>query len=209
MNEVVRRIEDLKRDDIIRGLVSRRINEFESLGRKSDNGIFKELCFCLMTANCAARKCIDVQDDVGDGFFVLNEKQLQRRLKELGYRFHNRAPWFIEAREKFGDSIKKILKNFKTETEAREFLVKNVKGLGYKESSHFLRNIGYKDLAIIDFHIIDVLVSHGIINRPKTMSRKVYLETEEILRNIAKRTKISLAELDLYLWYMETGEVLK
>ena len=90
----------------------------------------------------------------------------------------------------------------------REWLVKNVKGLGMKEASHFLRNIGFKDLAIIDFHIVDILVENKIINKPKNLNKE-YIKIEEKLRGIAKKVKLSLAELDLYLWYMETGKVLK
>jgi len=77
--------------------------------------------------------------------------------------------------------------------------VENIKGLGFKEASHFLRNIGYKNIAIIDFHIIDLLVKYKIIETPKTMTSKNYLEIEEILNKIAKKTSINLGELDLYL----------
>jgi N-glycosylase/DNA lyase len=78
-----------------------------------------------------------------------------------------------------------------------------------KESSHFLRNIGYKNLAIIDFHVLDLLEEYQIITRPKTMTKKQYLEIEEILLNIANQLNVNLAELDLYLWYAETGKVYK
>jgi len=64
-------------------------------------------------------------------------------------------------------------------------------------------------LAIIDYHIVDVLVRYGIIERPKTLTRRKYLEIESILEKIAERTGLTLGELDLYLWYMETGKVLK
>ena len=88
-------------------------------------------------------------------------------------------------------------------------MVNNVKGLGYKESSHFLRNIGFDDYAIIDFHIVDVLVNYNLINKPKTITKKKYLEIENVLKRLAKETNLTLAELDLYLWYMETGKILK
>ena len=91
----------------------------------------------------------------------------------------------------------------------REWIVKNIKGLGLKESSHFLRNIGFDDYAIIDFHIVDLLVKYNIIQRPKSLTKKKYLEIEETLRKIAEKTNLTLAELDLYLWYMETGKILK
>ena len=78
-----------------------------------------------------------------------------------------------------------------------------------KEASHFLRNIGFSNYAIIDFHIIDLLVKEKLITRPKTLTPKRYLEIESILETLAKKTKLSLGELDLYLWYMETGKILK
>jgi N-glycosylase/DNA lyase len=91
----------------------------------------------------------------------------------------------------------------------RDWLVKNVKGLGMKESSHFLRNVGYKDLAIIDFHIVDLLEREKLIERPKTITPKKYLEIEETLTKLGEKTSLNLAELDLYLWYLETGKILK
>ena len=40
-------------------------------------------------------------------------------------------------------------------------------------------------------------------------TKKKYQEIEDLLKNIAKETDLTLAELDLYLWYMETGKILK
>ncbi len=76
-------------------------------------------------------------------------------------------------------------------------------------NSHFIRNIGHRDCAIIDFHILDILARCGLIEKPKTLTKKKYLEIENVLRRIAARSRLNLGELDLYLWYMETGKVLK
>lgn len=84
-----------------------------------------------------------------------------------------------------------------------------MKGLGYKESSHFLRNVGCDDVAIIDFHIIDLLVANRLIKKPKALNPKRYLAIEKKLKQLAGRSGLSLGELDLYLWYMETGKILK
>jgi len=91
----------------------------------------------------------------------------------------------------------------------REWIVKNIKGIGYKEASHFLRNIGYDEYAIVDFHIVDLLVKHDIVEKPKSMTKTKYLEIEEILKTIGNRVNLNMAELDLYLWYLETGKILK
>jgi len=192
----------------IRDLVEARMREFSEYAAKENKDLFKELCFCITTANCAAERCIKIQNAIGVGFLTLPEKELAARLKELGYRFHNRSAYLTEAR-KHKDSLKGYMETHQDVKELRDFLVKNVKGLGYKEASHFLRNIGYTDLAIIDFHIIDVLVEHGLIEKPKTLTKKKYLEIEGILRDLGKKAGLNLAELDLCLWYLETGKVLK
>lgn len=219
VNELIERIRKVKRSRV-KSIIEKRVKEFERVGRSSSNEIFKELCFCILTANFNAERAIEIQQKIGDEFLTLGEKSLAKKLKELGHRYPNaRAKYIISARrqkDKIIGRIKsvsgqtdKLSANGFDEFELREWLVKNVKGLGYKEASHFLRNIGYKNLAIIDFHILDLLERFGIIKKPKTLSRRKYLEIEEKLRKIAKATGLILAELDLYLWYMETGEVLK
>jgi len=119
-----------------------------------------------------------------------------------------RASYIISAR-KHSDSIKSIVESYKDPKELREWLIKNIRGIGLKEASHFLRNIGYTELAILDFHILDLLARHGIIKKPKTLTKSRYLRIEDKLREISKRVGLNMAELDLYLWYIETGKILK
>jgi len=88
--------------------------------------------------------------------------------------------------------------------------VKNVLGMGYKESSHFLRNIGKRDLAIIDRHILKGLLRCGVLKSlPKTLSRKTYLEIEKQFQKFSEEINIPMDELDLLFWSMVTGEILK
>ena len=207
VEQLIRTLEKLKKSEV-KELVDTRIKEFEENGKKSSEEIFKELCFCILTANFNAEKSIKIQKEIGDGFLFLDKKELEKKLKELGHRFpETRASYIVEAR-KFKDSLKNVLESLKEE-EIREWLVRNIKGLGYKEASHFLRNIGYKNFAIIDFHILDLLEKFGLIKKPKTMTRKRYIEIESLLREIARKAGLNLAELDLYLWFLETRKVLK
>ncbi|RLJ02873.1 MAG: N-glycosylase, partial [Candidatus Aenigmatarchaeota archaeon] len=142
------------------------------------------------------------------GFLTLSEEQLAKRLRELGHRYpETRARYIVEAR-RWKVYIRDILKSLRGNV-LREWFVKNVKGIGYKEASHFLRNMGYLDFAILDFHIIRVLESYGLIDKVKSLGKKKYLEIEEVLRDVGKRAGLTLGGLDLYLWYMETGKVLK
>jgi N-glycosylase/DNA lyase len=204
MEKIIRAIEKLKKADV-RKLVDERIQGFKNI--KSDE-FFDEMCFCILTANFTADRSIEIQKKIGKGFCCLPEKKLAQKLRQFGHRFPNaRARYIAEAR-KSKEKLAQAMNGLKG-AELRNWLVQNIKGLGYKEASHFLRNIGYDDYAIIDFHIIDLLEKHRIIERPKTLTHKKYLEIESVLKKLAEKTRLTLAELDLYMWYMETGKVLK
>ncbi len=208
MEELIKTIENLKKSKI-KNLVDSRIQEFKKISKKSSNEIFNELCFCIITANFNAERGIKIQNEMKEDFCYLSENKLAKKLKNLGYRFPNTRAKYVAESRKHKNSLKNVIDHFENENELREWLVKNIKGIGYKEASHFLRNIGYTNFAIIDFHIIDILTKYKLIERPKTLTKRKYLEIEDVLKKLAKKLNLSLAELDLYLWYMETGKILK
>ncbi len=208
MKKLVEKLEELKKSEISE-TIRNRINEFEQFQKRENKDLFQELSFCLLTANFNAAKSIIIQEEIRGGFLTLEKNELIKKLKEFGHRFpNNRAKYILDARKHIS-TLKETLKSFENEKELRNWLVNNVKGLGMKESSHFLRNVGYKNLAIIDFHIVDLLVKEDLIGRPKTITKKKYLEIEQVLEKVGKESNLNLAELDLYLWFMETGKVLK
>ena len=206
MKKLVGTVEEL-RGTSVKNAVEARLAEFKELGKKSSREIYKELCFCTLTANFDAAKSIAIQEKVCNGFVDLPEKKLEAKLRSLGYRYPNRAAYIADSR-KHCQSLKKTISTL-GEQELREWLVKNVKGLGFKEASHFMRNIGFENVAIIDFHIVDILARNRLVERPKTMTKKRYLEMEQVLKKIAGELGTTLAELDLYLWHLETGKILK
>src|SRR3989344_365993 len=208
MKQILRQLSGLK-DSGIKETIQNRVKEFEQAGSSGEGKVFSELCFCLLTANFDAERAIKIQAALNGDFASLPEKKLAKKLKSLGYRFPNTRAAFIAEARKHNGSLKKTLGSFGSDEAAREWLVKNVKGLGYKESSHFLRNIGRKNLAIIDFHIIDLLENHKLIQKPKTISKAKYIEIENVLRKLGEKSGLNQSELDLYLWYMETGKILK
>ncbi len=207
MKSLIEKIEYLKSSPISE-VISKRIREFEEMGKEKEDKVFSELSFCLLTANFQAEKCIRIQQEMGRDFLHLPEKELAKKLKEAGHRFWpQRANRIVGARE-FKTELQNLVMK-QSGKEMRKWLVKNIKGLGMKESSHFLRNIGYKDVAIIDFHIIDLMVEEKLIEKPKTITPKRYLEIENILEKLGEKVNLNSAELDLYLWYLETGKILK
>ncbi len=207
MDELIKQIESLK-DGEMGNLIQKRIGEFKELNKKPNDELFKEMCFCILTANFNAEKSIKIQNEIGECFLNDSEDDLAKKLKNLGHRYPNARAKYISDSRRCKKSLKEVIQ-FNDKKKVREWIVNNVKGLGYKEASHFLRNIGFDDFAIIDFHIVDILVKHNLIERPKTLTKNKYLEIEKVLRTIGKKTDLTLAELDLYLWYLETGKILK
>ena len=207
MNELINKIEFLKQGEIAK-TVEKRIDDFKNINKKSNDELFKEICFCLLTANFNAEKSIKIQNEIGECFLTDSKEELTQKLKDYGHRFPNARAKYISESLKCKDKLKEIIK-FPDKKALRDWIVNNIKGLGYKEASHFLRNVGFDDYAIIDFHIIDILADYNLIKKPKTLTKRKYLEIENILRIIAKKTNLTLAELDLYLWYLETGKILK
>jgi N-glycosylase/DNA lyase len=208
--ELLDAIEHLKQSKT-RDVVDQRMAEFKAFRTKSSHDNFKELCFCILTGNCGAEASLKLHAIIGDRFLTCScPEEFTTLLKDNGGRFYNNKGKFLGNACQYRDTLKATMDDFgDDEPSLREWLVEHVDGFGYKESSHFLRNVGYENVAIIDFHIVDLLVAHGLVERPKSLSKKKYLEIEAVLRGIAKKTGLNLGELDLYLWFLETGSILK
>ena len=195
----------------INKIVKQRLREFESFKNKSGEEWFSELCFCILTANSKAETALKIQKELGASKFINQpQEKISKCIRKNKHRFHNNKSKFIVEARKYSNSIKKIVNSFENEKEAREWLVKNIKRIGYKEASHFLRNTGSKNIAILDRHILNLMVENKFISeKPKTLNKKKYLEIERIFEKIAREIKMVPAELDLFMWYIKTGEVLK
>jgi len=96
------------------------------------------MCFCLLTANFNAEKSINIQNKIGKYFCTDSKEELSKKLKVHGHRFPNTRAGYIKESIKIKDKLKDVVK-FHDKNSLREWMVKNVKGLGYKEASHFLR----------------------------------------------------------------------
>lgn len=202
--------------------IKNRLKEFSNLYKAKDEDIFQELCFCILTPQSKAIYCDKAVRELKDRGLLFKGCKELIRTKLKGVRFpNNKATYLIAARDFFSakggsasggksmDLRSKLDKNdvFKT----RDWLAKNIKGLGYKEASHFLRNIGLgKDMAILDVHILRSLKKYRVITKiPSAISRKTYLKLEGKMRKFAQRIKIPLEELDLLFWSGQTGFVFK
>lgn len=133
------------------------------------------------------------------------------------HRFPNARPGYVVVtrdylQSSFSMRLRERLRSFRDPFERRDWLATEprIKGLGYKEASHYLRNIGFKGYSILDKHIVRSLAELGVIDssRPPT-NRRRYLETEVAMRRFAADVGIDFDELDLVLWSIKTGEILK
>lgn len=205
LDELVYRIKSL--DENVKTKVNEKLKEFEGRLNASAKEKFLELCFCILVANTSLEKTLKIWQTIGEGFLSLSENELTEKLKALGYRFYNKRSNYIVLARKYIEEIDSILKR-KNEQEAREWLVENIKGIGWKEASHFMRNLGFKNFAILDRHVLKILREFNLINESGPISSKrKYLEIEEKMKIICEKLGISLAELDLLLFYLATGKI--
>jgi N-glycosylase/DNA lyase len=198
----------------IKSQIEARLMDFSRIWETaSDEELFRELVFCLLTPQSKAKSCWKAVQRL-DRKCMLDDASPARVSEELvGVRFNQRKGQYIcLARSMFSSrSLRATLAGFADAAAAREWLVENVKGLGYKEASHFLRNIGLgEELAILDRHILKNLALLGVIKEvPSSPTKKMYLEIERKMTAFSKEAKIPMGHLDLLLWYKEAGEVFK
>lgn len=194
-----------------------RLAEFESIRNAgSDERLWEEMVFCFFTGGCSARMGLNAVNAVRSLLMDGTQEQLAAALTGV-HRYPNaRSRYIVHSRNFLQEhcdlALNKKLGSFRDHHERRDWLVKEkgIKGLGYKEASHFLRNVGFRGYAILDKHILRSLAELKIIDEPKPPNtRTAYLTIEEKLKHLTRRLRIDFDELDLVLWSMKTGVILK
>ncbi len=197
--------------------IESRLQEFKNVWLNgSEEEVFHELIFCILTPQSSAKICWETICRLKEKKILLNAgpEVIAGEINRVRFK-NNKSRYIVGAREFFSIngnlSIKARLGDEQGEKDKREWLVKNIKGIGYKEASHFLRNIGMgKELAILDRHILKNLVLLEVIDAiPKTISRERYFAMERKMAGFARDIKIPLEHLDLVLWYKEKKEIFK
>lgn len=181
-----------------------------------EQDVFNEMAFCLFTPQSKAKHCWEAVRTLENNGLLKGgtQQKIAAVINKVRFR-NNKAKYLVKARSMFFRNGRPLVKDFiaslGSPAEAREWLVKNITGMGYKEASHFLRNIGLgADLAILDRHILKNMKYHGVISEiPKTLTPKVYLELEKRLREFSKQTGIPMDHVDLLWWQKQTGEIFK
>ena len=217
--EVSRALEDLQASyQEKRPAIQARLAEFAEIGREADDArLFEELVFCILTAGASARMGLTSIERIRR----LLPRATHHRLHQAlcgAHRFPRARSGYVVTtrswlRADCGLRLRERLTAFGDDAEGRrDFLARTpgIKGIGYKEASHYLRNIGYRGYGILDQHILRTLHELGVIEAPTPpTTKKKYLAAEESMRQFARRIKIDFDELDLLLWSNRTGEILK
>ena len=203
----------------IKDIIEKRLEDFREIWNTGDDErLFAEFIFCHLTPQSKAKVCWKATQCLITTGFLLGGDEEQVRSCLVGVRFkNNKTGYILLSRKKFWGwegGFRTFLLDIGLPSDvigAREYLVKHVKGMGYKEASHFLRNIGFGDnIAILDRHILKNLAKVGVIDAvPKSLTKKTYLSIEEMMREFSAYAGIPMAHLDLLLWYLEAGEVFK
>jgi N-glycosylase/DNA lyase len=194
-----------------------RLEEFKEIWRNGrDEEIFAELVFCILTPMARGKMCCMAVENMLNKGVLFNGDAYEIKKELVGARFiHKKTAYIVEARERFLNngtvSLRSIISGKNGGHEARDWLAQNVKGIGYKEASHFLRNIGFEEnLAILDRHILKNLKLLGVIESvPGSLTKLQYLGMEKGMCAFSEEIEIPMSHLDFVMWYKETGEIVK
>jgi N-glycosylase/DNA lyase len=197
--------------------IQQKISEFREIWLfGNDERLWEEMVFCFFTGGCSAKMGLRSIEKVRH---LLQNGKYEDLVDALSgtHRYPlARSKYIIASRSFLSEHCEMKLRDklsaFENDLERRDWLVKvkGLKGLGYKEASHYLRNIGLSGYAILDKHVLRCLAELQLIDEPKPPSNRAkYLEIETILKKFAGEVEIDFDELDLVLWSMKTGEILK
>ena len=193
-----------------------KLNEFKEVFEKGDdNRVFEELAFCMLTSAVGPKMGQRSINAIKDVFIEGGEEDIYEKLQNV-HKYPEKASFIVHTREylrsEFDFRLKDLVLSFGDPLERRDFfaLNKNIKGIGFVQASHFLRNIGFTEYAILDKNIVLSLYQFEIIDSPKPpTTRKKYLAVEGKLKEFARELGIGADGLDLLLWSEKTGHIPK
>jgi len=196
--------------------IHNRIFDFKSVWNEADEKrLFQELAFCLLTPQSKAENAWKtiIKLTENNKLFEATTSSISNDLNLVRFK-NNKASYVVEAREMFFNNstgIRETLSEFTSVYEKRKWLNNSIKGFGLKESSHFLRNIGFvEDIAILDRHILKNLKKFNVINEiPKSIPEKKYFQIESQMKKFSNEIRIPLGHLDFIFWYNETHTIFK
>jgi N-glycosylase/DNA lyase len=199
-----------------RSEIRQRLDEFAGVRDGDDRTLFEELCFCILAANSSAEMGLKTLDAVRDLLWEGDLEAIRSRLS-AGFRYWRIRPAYIVSTREYlrttcGLKLKFLVHSFSDPEVRRDYFAANpgIRGIGYKEASHFLRNIGFRGYAILDKHVLACLREFGVIGpRLAPSNPRRYRLIERRMRRFSADIGIDFDELDLLLWKCKTGKIIK
>jgi N-glycosylase/DNA lyase len=133
---------------------------------------------------------------------------LQRRLGAAarGHRFPNTASkWLMALMENKGRLLHQVVEMALGPTHPvtlRQYFVENVPGLGPKQASMFLRNVGRgRELAILDAHVMRFMLLLQLTEERRALTTlRQYSTVERDMLRYAETRAVAADALDLAIW---------
>ncbi len=177
---------------------------------------FAEIAFCILTPQSKARNAWSAITKLKENglLYTGNSEEIVEYLNVVRFK-NNKSKYLVELRNLMTRNgkldSKNILKEIGDVYEKRDWILKNVKGMGLKEAAHVLRNLGYgRYLAILDRHVLKNLKELGVIDEiPKSLTKNKYFEIEKLMIEYSEKVNIPMDALDLVFWSQQAGEVFK
>jgi N-glycosylase/DNA lyase len=145
--------------------------------------------FCeLDSFECAIAKALAGRPDgtLGYRFPSLRARQIRQTAESIYFRTL---------------SLRQLLDCSKEPNAVRADFVRIAKGIGPKQASLFLRNIGFGEFAVLDRHVIRFMVMRGLIpSEPRLQTLKHYENVEAVILAYADRISVPIRDLDLAAW---------
>jgi N-glycosylase/DNA lyase len=187
---------------------------------RTDSGKWEELVYCILAgsqvpiekAHAAQESLFDCA--VGFDTSILgittspSEPLIAERLRLVGYRYHHTKAATITAAARFFATgyhgSPELFLSSGDPNHLRRALVSDIRGIGIKIASHWLRNVGLP-IATIDIHIrrfvnACVLRQTTVVGDKTKLTTSEFFEYEDILRSIADFLELPLPVFQYSIW---------
>lgn len=192
---------DLKEEDILFELVLSILgsqNKYE-VALKFTEEIQKHNLLKLINTEFEMKKVQNKIENILISSVCVEDKSIRYRFPKSRAEYIAYNLWFLNSI----NGMKYFLENETSYLEVRKFFVKNIKGIGPKQASHFLRNIGFSNnIAILDVHVLRYMQIQGLIDESiKTISSlNMYEKIENLLKNFLKYLSYPIGLIDQAIW---------
>ena len=135
------------------------IKGYKKAWQGNEKEVFSEVAFCILTPQSKAKNAWQAITTLVNNGLLFNgqPEEIAEYLNIVRFK-NNKSRYLVELRKLMTVDgklqPKKILSEKGDTLQKREWIYRNIKGMGLKEANHVLRNLGFgENIAILDRHI--------------------------------------------------------